>query len=70
MMFHLWCDTCQPLDSQHGSQSLFPHMRVSAEVDLELSAKISLLLFHSFPVSNSDAYISYCRIQWVNEWKH
>ena len=22
---HIWCKTCQPLDSQHGSQSLFPH---------------------------------------------
>ena len=20
---HLWCDTCQPLDTQHGGQSLF-----------------------------------------------
>ena len=27
---HLWCDTCQPLDGQHGRRSL-PHMHVSAE---------------------------------------
>ena len=25
---HLWCDTCLPLDGQHGGQSLFINSKV------------------------------------------
>ena len=35
-VIHLWCNTCQPLDSQYGSQSL-PHMHVSAEVGCQIA---------------------------------
>ena len=46
---HLWCDTCQPLDSHHGSQSLH-HMPVSAEVGcrIRLGEEIFYDLIHIY----------------------
>ena len=44
---HLWCDTCWPLDDQHGSRAVMTHLLIQTFVFVFISKTMSKTRMHS-----------------------